>query len=180
MIILPGSLWGKFPTCLVVIGKLKTCRTYSAALWQTTCPCFCSWLDRDVNKRTIFNLFKYLLALSLLAYVIYANWSPDGGHGLGYVWERHVNEGQPIHTPFLLLAGVLYLANLLIAFVRWYVLVRAQNVPFTIAGALRLGLIGFFGAGACVLATGAVTEAWQAVALLCLAFLINDLAIPVI
>ncbi len=47
-------------------------------------------------------------------------------------------------------------------------------------GRSGLGLVCFFGAGACVLATGAVTEAWQAVALLCLAFLINDLAIPVI
>jgi len=43
-----------------------------------------------------------------------------------------------------------------------------------------LGLVGFGGAGLCVLATGYTTQAWQAVLLLCLAFLINDLAIPVI
>jgi MFS family permease len=43
-----------------------------------------------------------------------------------------------------------------------------------------IGLVGFSGAGACVLMTGFVPWAWAAVALLCLAFLINDLAIPVI
>ena len=97
-----------------------------------------------MNKRTGFNLFKYLLALGLLVYVVHANWSPESGNGLGYVWQRHVNEGQPIHTLFLLLAGVLYLASLLITLLRWYVLVRAQGVPLTIAGAMRLGMIGFF------------------------------------
>jgi MFS family permease len=45
-------------------------------------------------------------------------------------------------------------------------------------GRSLVGVIGFTGAGICVLATGFVQSAWQAVALLCLAFLINDLAIP--
>ncbi len=43
-----------------------------------------------------------------------------------------------------------------------------------------VGLFGFGIAGTCVLLTGFTTAPWQAVALLCLAFLINDLAIPVI
>jgi len=47
-------------------------------------------------------------------------------------------------------------------------------------GRSLIGCAGFTGAGLCVLATGLATEAWQAVALLCLAFLINDLAIPVL
>jgi MFS family permease len=47
-------------------------------------------------------------------------------------------------------------------------------------GRSLLGLVGFTGAGLCVLGTGFVREPWQAVALLCLAFLVNDLAIPVI
>ena len=47
-------------------------------------------------------------------------------------------------------------------------------------GRSLVGLVGFTGAGLCVLATGFVAHAWQAVTLLCLAFLINDLAIPVI
>lgn len=47
-------------------------------------------------------------------------------------------------------------------------------------GRSLVGLVGFSGAGVCVLATPFVREPWQAVALLCLAFFINDLAIPVI
>jgi MFS family permease len=47
-------------------------------------------------------------------------------------------------------------------------------------GRSLVGVVGFTGAGLCVLATGFVASRWQAVALLCLAFLINDLAIPVI
>jgi ACS family glucarate transporter-like MFS transporter len=47
-------------------------------------------------------------------------------------------------------------------------------------GRSLLGVGGFAGAGLCVLATGYVTQSWQAVTLLCLASFINDLAIPVI
>jgi MFS family permease len=47
-------------------------------------------------------------------------------------------------------------------------------------GRSLIGFVGFSGAGLCVLGTGFVSAAWQAVALLCLAFLINDLAIPAI
>ncbi len=47
-------------------------------------------------------------------------------------------------------------------------------------GRSLVGCAGFVGAGTCVFATGLATSAWQAVALLCLAFLVNDLAIPVI
>lgn len=45
-------------------------------------------------------------------------------------------------------------------------------------GRSLVGLAGFTGAGICVLLTGFTWEPWQAVVLLCLAFLINDLAIP--
>jgi hypothetical protein len=42
-------------------------------------------------------------------------------------------------------------------------------------------MVGFGGAGLCVLATGWVSHSWlAATALLCLAFLINDLAVPVL
>jgi sugar phosphate permease len=43
-----------------------------------------------------------------------------------------------------------------------------------------IGIVGFSLAGCCVMATGFVSEPWQAVVLLCLAFFVNDLAIPVI
>ncbi len=43
-----------------------------------------------------------------------------------------------------------------------------------------IGIAGFLGAGLCVLATGYAARPWQATTLLCLAFFINDLAIPTI
>jgi MFS family permease len=45
-------------------------------------------------------------------------------------------------------------------------------------GRALVGLIGFTGAGVCFLLTGWVGEWWLAVGLLCLASLLNDLAIP--
>jgi uncharacterized membrane protein YbhN (UPF0104 family) len=52
--------------------------------------------------------------------------------------------GQPIHLGFLLLAGVVCVTGILLTFVRWYLLVRAQDIPFTLASALRLGLVGYY------------------------------------
>ena len=50
---------------------------------------------------------KYLLAVGLLTYVVWRNWSPtseagDSLPGLKDVWEAHVIRGQPIHGDFLL------------------------------------------------------------------------------
>src|SRR5262245_15865499 len=39
-------------------------------------------------------------------------------NGLGYVWDRHVLQGQPIHAGFLLAASVLYALALLITLLR--------------------------------------------------------------
>jgi MFS family permease len=47
-------------------------------------------------------------------------------------------------------------------------------------GRSLVGLIGFTGAGLCFVAAAYAPGAWMAVAFLCLAFLLNDLAIPVI
>jgi uncharacterized protein (TIRG00374 family) len=185
--------------------------------------------DKDplVSKRSVINILKYVLAGSLLGYVIFANWGyservagkivvgtdlatgddeqptivgqvtayvpnkalfveklgPTGqpagngmefvlapkktqieepasaadihegtkvavwehpGRGLAYVWRRHVIEREPIHWGFLGLAFLIGLAAIVLTFLRWYVLVRAQDLPFTIPDALRLGFIGFF------------------------------------
>src|SRR5439155_2965630 len=49
-----------------------------------------------------------------------------------------------MHFLFLALAAVITLASVLLTFLRWYFLVRAQDLPFTISSALRLGMIGFY------------------------------------
>jgi uncharacterized protein (TIRG00374 family) len=101
--------------------------------------------ERVVSRRTLGNLLKYALALSLLVYVVWANWGTPGSNGLGDVWQRHVVEGVPVHGWYFLAAAVIFTAAALITMLRWYLLVRAQDLPFTLGrGALGLGLVGCF------------------------------------
>lgn len=97
-----------------------------------------------MSKRFVIDLVKYVLAVALLAYVVWANWGTPGSNGLGDVWQRHVVEGKPIHYEFLLAAFGVTTAALLLTLLRWYFLVRAQDLPFTVPDALRIGLIGFY------------------------------------
>jgi uncharacterized membrane protein YbhN (UPF0104 family) len=50
---------------------------------------------------------------------------------------------RPLQLGPLTLAVAFYGVGVLLTFYRWYVLVRAQELPFTVANALRLGSIGF-------------------------------------
>lgn len=97
-----------------------------------------------MNKRAVINLLKYGLAFGLLAYVVWSNWAPASGKGLSYVWQRHVVEGQPVHLEYLFGAVGIFSVALVLTLVRWYVLVRAQGLPFRLTDAIRLGLVGFF------------------------------------
>jgi uncharacterized protein (TIRG00374 family) len=100
--------------------------------------------ERVVNKRIVFNLLKYVLAFGLLGWVVWSNWEPPGGRGLSYVWQRHAVEGQPVAWGYLVAALVIYQAAVLLTLLRWFVLVRAQGLPFRLGDAIRLGLLGFF------------------------------------
>jgi glycosyltransferase 2 family protein len=51
---------------------------------------------------------------------------------------------RPINLWPLALACVLWCICLLITFVRWYILVRAQDLPFTLRNAIRLGLVSYY------------------------------------
>lgn len=102
-----------------------------------------------MNKKLIWTGFKYLLAVGLLTYVVWSNWSPKSSSGnptpgLKDVWEKHILNRQPIHSDYLVLAATICLTAVLLTIVRWYYLVRAQDLPFTAANALRLGLVGFY------------------------------------
>lgn len=79
---------------------------------------------------------RYALGLAVLAWVVWRTWSrPEGGGP---------SLAGPILVGPLLLAVALCLAGLLLLFVRWHVLVRAQGLAFTLRDALRLGSIGLF------------------------------------
>jgi uncharacterized protein (TIRG00374 family) len=97
-----------------------------------------------VNKQIFWTLFKCGLGIGLLAYVIWSNWSypapGDPGKTLGLV---NVLDAE-VHVLPLVLALAVCSASVLLTFVRWYILVRAQGLPFTLPNALRLGLIGYY------------------------------------
>lgn len=95
-------------------------------------------------KKHVINVLKYALALSLLGYVVWSNWAPASGKGLQELWERHIVRGEPLHYDFLALAVVILTGSVVITFLRWYVLVRAVGLPFTLGNALGLGAVGFF------------------------------------
>ncbi len=85
-------------------------------------------------------LLKYGLGLGLLAWVVYKYWdvqSPDGEDvGLSTVFEK------PLQWQYLVLAGVISLVSLLLTFLRWFFLTRAQDLPISMLSALRLGMVG--------------------------------------
>ncbi len=100
-----------------------------------------------MSKRLLIGVLKYGIGISLLAFVIWRNWEPSGDPprgGLQPLWQAHVIEGQPINGGPLTLAAVIFSAAVLPTFVRWYGLIRAQGFSFSVADAVRLGLVGFF------------------------------------
>jgi uncharacterized protein (TIRG00374 family) len=97
-----------------------------------------------VTKRLLVSALKYVLGFGLLAYLIWTNWSPKNGPGLSGVWQKHFVDGAPVNVTCYLLAGLSCMIGVLITFVRWYFLVRAQQLPFTLTNALRLGMVGYF------------------------------------
>lgn len=89
-----------------------------------------------MKKSHWIGLLKYALGLGLLAYVIASNWT--GENGLADALKR------PVQWLPLLSAAVLITAAALITFYRWWLLVRALDLPFGLGNAFRLGLVGFF------------------------------------
>src|SRR3954454_24839926 len=68
---------------------------------------------------------------------------------LGFtVWKNRVQMRQVLARELDLglfaLAFAIYMAAILLTFVRWYLLVRALDLPFRIRDAIRLGFIGNF------------------------------------
>jgi uncharacterized protein (TIRG00374 family) len=81
----------------------------------------------------------YAVGLSILGYLVYRYWEPkDGSVGLKAALERQ-NSWQYLPLTALCLAIIVSLT-----FVRWWMLVRAQDLPFSLRDAFRLGLVGYF------------------------------------
>jgi uncharacterized membrane protein YbhN (UPF0104 family) len=92
-----------------------------------------------VKKQILIGLGKYLFGFLVLGLVLWWYWEPSGSKpGIKDVLSR------PVRVASLIAAGVLYFIGLLGTFLRWFLLVRAQDLPFRVPDALRLGFIGYF------------------------------------
>jgi uncharacterized protein (TIRG00374 family) len=89
------------------------------------------------------NVGLYTVGLGLLAYIVILNWNSkttDKGTTPGLVDIF----SQPINPWPFALACVIWVVALFITFTRWYLLVRAQDLPFTLWNATRLGLVSYY------------------------------------
>jgi hypothetical protein len=93
-----------------------------------------------VKKRHVVNALKYVVGLGLLGWVVWRYWAPPPGKGPGLSEALE----QPLRFLPFAAAVLVCVVGVLLTFVRWYILVRAQDLPLTPVGALRLGLIGYF------------------------------------
>ena len=94
-----------------------------------------------MHKRLLLNGLKYLLGFALLAYVVWRSWSaPPGSQGFGLKDAL----ARPIQLVPLAMATIIYSVAIVFTFLRWYTLVRAQELPFSLSSAFRLGLVGLF------------------------------------
>lgn len=83
--------------------------------------------------------FKYGIGFGLLAYVLSKNWAPKGNNpGIQGLLQQ-----APDVFNFVTIAVMVTLCTC-VQFFRWYLLVRALDLPFTIGAAYRLGLVGSF------------------------------------
>lgn len=82
---------------------------------------------------------KYGVGFGLLGYVIYKYWGPqNGGPGVGQLLQG------PIAFEWLALAGLLMATAAALQIYRWYLLVRALDLPFTVRDAYRLSFVGIY------------------------------------
>jgi uncharacterized membrane protein YbhN (UPF0104 family) len=91
-----------------------------------------------LRKSIPINVLKCVIGVGLISYLLWANWGT-----LKPIWQKHFVEGAPINYAPFALAILVCLGSILLTFVRWYFLVRALDLPFTIGDAIRLGFYGY-------------------------------------
>ncbi len=88
---------------------------------------------RRVSRSSVVNLLKYVVAVALLGFVIGNNWT-----------RLKEQFSQPPDAVLLALVVLAFAGITGVQYVRWYLLVRAVGLPFTLRDAVRLGLVGTF------------------------------------
>lgn len=97
-----------------------------------------------ISRSLLIGLLKYALGFGLLVFVIWRSWGDQpnpGGEplpGLGTILR------QPPNWLLIPAAAGLMATIISLQIARWYLLVRAVDLPFTKRNAVRLGLVGYF------------------------------------
>jgi glycosyltransferase 2 family protein len=99
----------------------------------------CFPVTRDITgdslvKKTLLNLVKFGVSFGLIAYLVA---DPDNREAFTKL------AGQPKDWGTLALAWLACLSAVMLTFVRWYILVRALDLPFSMKDAFRLGFLGY-------------------------------------
>jgi hypothetical protein len=95
-------------------------------------------------KGLVLGIAKYALGFGLLAFVIYRSWDDKIGPNGNVI--PGINQLLNQSPDWLMAAAAAALITIVMAlqFFRWYLLVKAVELPFTPRNALRLGLVGYF------------------------------------
>ena len=88
---------------------------------------------------------KYLFGFGLLGLIIYVYWDPkpDPKGGPDRPGVGQLLQGS-IAVEWFVIAALLMVAAASLQIYRWYLLVRALDLPFTVRNAFRLSLVGIF------------------------------------
>lgn len=95
---------------------------------------------KHAAKKWLVSFLKYGVGFGLLAYVIYKYWGPqqNGAPGVGQLLQG------PISFEWLAVAGLLMATAAALQIYRWYLLVRALDLPFAVRDAYRLSFVGIY------------------------------------
>jgi glycosyltransferase 2 family protein len=92
-----------------------------------------SWLMAILKSKRFVAILKYAIAIVLLGFIIASNWS-----SLADLFSR-----QP-QFEYFAIAMICMIITTSLQYFRWFFLVRALDLPFTMWNAFRLGLVGTF------------------------------------
>jgi uncharacterized protein (TIRG00374 family) len=79
-------------------------------------------------------LIQVAVALAIIGYLVWSNWNRIA----------EAMQGRAVRWDWLALGFAVCLAAVLVTFLRWYLLVWAQGLPFRVRDSLRIGFIGYF------------------------------------
>ncbi|MCH2183125.1 MAG: flippase-like domain-containing protein [Mariniblastus sp.] len=88
-----------------------------------------------MNKKTGILVFKVMMSLGILGYLFFSAWRTEQFHDLSL---------EQLHWGSMGLALLFCLAAHVVSYLRWRIMVRALDIPFTAFDAIRIGFIGSF------------------------------------